>query len=357
MLRILHIVGSLERAGIETFLMNIYRNIDRERIQFDFAIYNMPSKYSYAKEVEQLGGKIYIVPSKNKGFIRCLSAISRIVSENNYDIIWRDCSSCVGGIDLLAAWGGGAKVRILHSHSSNKFGTEKYLHYLLRPICNLVATRRFACGQRAAKWMFGNRGYELIPNGIDTEQFKFDKKVRDEYRSKFGLEGKNVIGTIGRFQKVKNHLFLISVFNTYLEKDSEAVLCLVGSGEMEDACKAKTVEYGIENKVLFLGTRSDIPQILQMFDVFVMTSIYEGFPVTMIEAQAAGLPCVVSDSISEETNLTGAVEYVSLNGSISKWCEAIDAKIGTRVIDAPEILKEKGYDISAIVNKVEKLIY
>ncbi len=356
MIRVLHIIGSLERAGVETFVMNLYRTIDRNKVQFDFAIYNKPTENSYAKEVSDLGGKIFLIPSKEKSIVKCFLTITNIVKNNEYDIVWRHTSSCIGGMDLFAAFRGGAKKRILHSHSSRRFGVEKYIHFFLRPFCKAISTQNVACGQNAGKWMFGNANYEIMPNGIDTQRFKYSDSVRKEYRRELGIENKTVIGSVGRFEEVKNYKFLIEVFNNWVKNRTDSVLIMVGTGTQEDDCKKLAEKYGIADKILFLGTRSDVAQILQAIDVFVMTSIYEGFPVILIEAQASGLPCVISGSVSRETDLIGTATYVSLQAGIEKWCEAIDSNLGTRIRNGDEILIERGYDIAQITKRVEKII-
>ncbi|WP_034445869.1 glycosyltransferase family 1 protein [Butyrivibrio sp. AE2032] len=356
MIRVLHIVGSLERAGIETFLMNIYRNIDRSKIQFDFAIYNEPTEGGYASEVKKLGGKIYFIPTKSESLFKCFSTIKRIVKENNYSIVWRHTDTCVGGIDLLPAYWGGAKKRILHSHCAEQLGIIRYLHFLLRPLCNIISTHKVACGEKAALWMFGNKEYRIIPNGIDTEIFKYNESIRNEYRKKLGLEDKIILGDIGRFEKQKNFAFLIEIFYSYLKQHENAVLILVGKGSLETECKEIVEKYGISDKVLFLGERNDVPQLLQAMDVFVMPSLFEGFPVVLVEAQTAGLPCVISDTISNETDIIGETKYVSLDCGVDKWCDAINDKIGIRKKDGYLQVAEKGYDVIQNAKIIESFL-
>ena len=259
-------------------------------------------------------------------------------------------------MDLLAAKKAGASIRILHSHSSSRFGFEWVLHFILRPLCNKLPTLRLACGERAGKWMFGTKAFEIVPNGISTCNYRYNETTREKYRKEYDLLGKIVIAHIGRFDKVKNQAFLIDIFREYHKSNSESKLVLVGTGKMQDDCRRKVAEYGLEESVVFLGIRSDISDLLQMVDVFVMPSLYEGFPVSLMEVQAAGVPAVVSDSISRETNLYGNVRFVKLEDGVEKWVEAIEASIGKRDPLGYKILYDLGYDIDKVVKQVEDII-
>ncbi len=356
MIRVLHIMGSLERAGIESFVMNLYRNIDRNKIQFDFAIYNEPTANGYADEVKKLGGKVFVVPTKEKSIIKCFSTIRGIVKDNAYSVVWRHTSSCIGGMDLYAAYFGGAKTRVLHSHSSRRFGLEKYLHYLLRPLCRIVSTKKLACGKVAGRWMFGTTKYEIIPNGVDTGKLEFNASIREKYRTEFDIKDEIIIGNVGRFEKVKNHTFMIDVFKEYSNKIGNAILMLVGDGSLEEECREKVKTLGIADKVLFLGNRSDVSNLLQMMDVFFMPSRYEGFPVSLLEAQATGLSCVVSSEVSRETNVTGNVSYMKLSEPHLLWCKALREAAQKRDKDGCKKVRDEGYDISDIASRIERML-
>ena len=353
MIRVLQIIGSLERGGAETFLVNLYRNIDRTKIQFDFAIYEEPSENSYYKEVVKLGGRVFFLPPKSKGILNNFRAIQKIVRENNYKTVWKHTESCFRAIDLLAARSAEATQAILHSHNSNTERIERSIHYILRPFVNLFVTRRFACGDMAGKWMFNRRSYEVIHNGIEVENFRCNKEMTNQYCQKFQMQGKVVIGHVGRFHSVKNHKLLIEIFKKYREKTPEAVLLLIGVGDLLPQIQELVREKDLENNVLFLGTRSDIPELLQMMDVFIMPSLFEGFPVTLIEAQAAGLPCVVSSTISREVDVTGNVSFVDLDASVEVWAERIAEKYGSKTEDNTEMLKAAGYDIKDVAKRIE----
>nr|MCR4705954.1 glycosyltransferase [Lachnospiraceae bacterium] len=270
MIRALHIIGSLERAGIQSFVMNLYRTIDRNKIQFDFAIYNAPTENSYAEEAKKLGARIFLIPPKNEGFSRNYRAIRDLVRNERYEVVWRGCSNCFAGLDLVAAKAGGARKRILHSHNTHVKGANLLLHYLFRPLCNAYATQRLSCGIKAGQWMFGKRSFQVIPNGIDTGKFKYNEEVRKQYRADFSIQNRFVIGSVARFDEQKNQGFMLNVLDEYNRLYGNAVLLLVGDGPLKSECERKAKELGIESDVLFLGRRADVAELMQTMDVFIM---------------------------------------------------------------------------------------
>ncbi len=354
MIRILHIIGSLERAGAETFLMNLYRNVDRVRIQFDFAIYSEPTSNSYYEEVLSLGAKVYKIACKAEGLAKNLKEIKDIVKDNQYTFVWRHVDNCFAGIDLLAAKCAGAKRLILHAHSSNVNGKIRILHFLSKPCVNMFVTDRFACGKAAGRWLFGSRKFKILKNGIDTEHFGFNETIRREYREKYGIQDEFVIGHVGRFCEVKNHIFLINLFCELNKNwDKKTLLVLVGTGEKESEIKDQVSQYGLDDKALFLGSRSDIAELMQMMDVFIMPSFYEGFPVTLLEAQTSGLPCVVSDVISREVDITGNVEFLSLNAGMEIWKDTTRRLSENKREDKAGMIEKAGYDVRNVAKWVE----
>ena len=330
MIRVLQIIGSLERAGAESFLVNLYKKTDRTKIQFDFAIYEKPTKESYYSEVIALGAQVFFLPKKSQNFFGNCEYIKKIVQDNHYQIVWRHTDGCVGGIDLLAAKCGGARKMILHSHNTKTVGIELILHYILRPFVNMYISTRFACGQRAGEWMFAKRKFGIIKNGIETEKFKYDVEIRKRYRNKYNFTRKIVIGQVGRFHKAKNQSLTVEIFEKIHNVIPETVLVFVGTGQTEEEIKKSVFEKKMEKQVVFFEKRNDVAELFQMMDVLVMPSLYEGYPVTLLEAQAAGLPCVVSNSITEEVNVTGNIRFLSLNASIDMWVNSIIEQIDKR---------------------------
>lgn len=353
MIRVLQIIGSLERAGAETFLINLYRNIDRSRIQFDFAIYNEPSDNSYYEEVIELGGSVFILPPKSKGILYNFREIQKLIRENDYKMVWRYTNSCFGALDLLAAKFAGASGTVLNSRSSHTDGMQLLMHYIVKPFLPLFVKKNYACGIMAGNWMFGRRPFEVIDNGIEVESFRYNEKLRNQHRREFQLQDKTVVGHVGRFHPVKNHKLIIDVYEKFRQKVPYSALVLVGTGELLAQIQELVKEKGLENDVLFLGNRSDVPEMLQMMDVFIMPSLFEGFPRAFLEAQAAGLPCVVSSTISREVDVTGNVSFVDLDAPVDVWAEKIVEKCGSKTEDNIDKLKAAGYDIKDVAKKVE----
>lgn len=353
MIRVLQIIGSLERGGAETFLVNLYRNIDRTKIQFDFAIYNVPTENGYYQEVIDMGAKVFIVPTKSKGMVKNFRAVQKIVRENHYTMVWRYADSCFAAIDLLAAKSVGASQLILNSRSAHTESMPIAVHHILKSLLPLVVTKNYACGIKAGKWMFGKHPFEVLNNGIDVEDFRYDEILRKKHRQEFHLQDKIVIGHVGRFVGFKNHKLIIDIYEKFREKISDSALVLVGVGELFPQIQKLVKEKGLEKDVLFTGNRNDVPEMLQMMDTFIMPSFYEGFPRACLEAQAAGLPCVISSTISQEVDVTGNVSFVDLDAPVEVWVDKLVEKCGSKAEDNVELLREAGYDIKDVAKRVE----
>lgn len=356
MVRVLQIIGSLNMGGAENFIVNLYRNIDRSVIQFDFLLYDKPKKSGLYDEVVNLGAKIYYVSPKKEGIIKNYKEVKNIVRQNNYKIVWRHTSNCFAGIDIVATRAGGATRRILHSHSTGGNSLEKKLNYVCRPIVNMFVTERLACGNRAGKWLFGKRKFRVIANGINISKYKFMEETRRVKREELGIANKFVMGHVGRFGPEKNHNFIIDVFKEICSRNDGAVLCLIGEGALQERIYEKVRDFGLDKKVLFLNTRIDVPELMQAIDVFVMPSLFEGLPVSLIEAQATGLPCVVSDVITREVDVTGEIRFVSLDKSAKDWADIIGATSYVERTDAWKAVKAAGYDACDIALDIQEML-
>ena len=353
-IRILHIVGSMHRGGVETFIMNVYRNINRELIQFDFLLYSAERENTYIDEIESLGGIIYVIPSKTNDFLGGMYKIFKIVKRKKYNIVCRHVNNSFKAIDLFMAKLGGCKHTILHAHSTKAKGIEYILGKYFRWIWLLGVTDCFSCGQAAGEWVFGKRAFYIINNGIDTNKFQFNPLIREEYRNRYKLKEKMVIGHVGRFVEVKNQKFLIKIALELKKRNKDFMLVLVGDGKQKEFVYNEVIEKGLLDNVLFLGVREDVSELYQMFDVMVMPSLYEGFPVTLVEAQAAGLPCVVSDTISHEVKITDLLEFIDLKLDLSEWVNCIERKVNSKRINTKEIMDRSGYSIEGIAKDLEK---
>ena len=352
MIRVLQVPHSMNRGGIETMLMNYYRHIDRTKIQFDFLITDF-EKCDYEDEILSLGGKIYRINHIRNGVFKYLKDLDIFFQShaNEYSIVHSHTSSR-SFFPLLFSKKYGIKTRISHSH--NSIGS-KNLDGLIRNILKIplkfVVTDRYACSEKAAEWLYGKNAMNkyditLLRNAIDAKKFDYDKNIRKKIREELNLNDKVVYCHVGRFLKQKNHSFLIDIFEKICDKEENAMLLLAGTGELLEDTKIKVNKLGLEKKVLFLGVRTDIENILQGVDCFLLPSLYEGLPVVGIEAQASDTPCVMSNTITTETDITGLVKYFDLNKTAEEWANVI---IEFRKLHPKKsmynTIKKSGYDI------------
>ena len=362
MKRLLCIVGKMNVGGAETFLMKIYRKLDRTQYQMDFAV-AAPGKGTYEDEIIALGGRIHHITPKSKGPIKNFNSIKKLVRENHYEYVIRISQHSLSALELLAAKAGGAKRCIFRSSNSNTTSTSR-LNNILHRVCMFMprqfADARFAPSTEAAEFMFGKGCVEkgtavLLLNAVDLDVYRYDKAAREEIRREFGIGEQFVVGHVGRFNAQKNHSFLIDSFEEIMKNIPDAVLILIGKGELEEEIKKKAAEQGL--RVIFAGVRLDVPRILSAMDVFLFPSLYEGMPNTVIEAQAAGLPCVIADTITREADITGLVTYMSLGAPAEEWAEAVLSQAGRERIDTKEIFVRRKYDIQSAADEFISLVF
>lgn len=353
-IRVLHVVTYMGRGGLETMLMNYYRHIDREKVQFDFLVHR-DFEADYDQEIQALGGKIFQVSRLipwSSSYKKELKTFFRAHSEYRIVHVHQDCLSAVA---LQCAKECGVPVRIAHSHNSNQDKNIKYLikKYYMKKIPS-YATDFFACGKDAGDWMFRGHSYQILANAIDVENYRYSKKTVDEVRQELGLKDCYMIGHVGRFYLQKNHVFLIDIFAECVKQNPHVRLLLIGDGEERSKMEQKVNQKGLQEKVIFAGVRTDVNRLLQAMDVFVFPSLYEGLPVTMIEAQAAGLPCVMSENVPKECIVTSQlVETMSLKASAEDWANCIMEKAKLPHEDHSEEIKKAGYDIVTAAKDLE----
>jgi glycosyltransferase involved in cell wall biosynthesis len=356
MIRVLHIVASMNMGGLETFIMNIYRNINRTDIQFDFLELSENTCY-YDQEIHKLGGMIFKVPAKSKNLIKSLTKIKKIVQDNNYHVIHRHYSSASMVLEIVAAKVGGATQLISHAHSTNS-NTPKLIHYLARPLLNKISTVRLACSKDAGRWMYGKMAFSVINNGINVDEFIFNENVRNNVRSELGLTDKKIVGHVGRFNKVKNHAFIIHLFAQLQTIREDTVLVLVGDGPLREQTEILAKKLNVYDKIVFLGVRNDVNRLLQAFDVFVLPSLYEGFPMTLVEAQATGLCCLISNRVTKAASFFENNRYLGIEiDNIPNWATEIDTVLGNENDrnNAYITIKNSGYDIASTSAELMKL--
>ena len=363
MKRLLCIVGSMNAGGAETFLMKIYRCLDKTKYQMDFAV-AVEEKGFYDDEILRLGGKIHHIVPKSHGVVKNFNSIVDIVKNGNYDYVLRTSQHSLSALELFAAKIGGAKKRIFRSSNSNTgslSSAENLLHKLCMFMPKCFATTRIAPSSEAAKFMYGNKCItkgtaHILHNAVDISVYRYDDDARKRIRQDLGLEDHIVIGHVGRFAHQKNHKFLLEAFKEIYEKNHTALLLLVGKGELEEDIKSYAMALGIYDHIIFTGVRSDIPHLLSAMDVFVMPSFYEGMPNTVIEAQATGLPCIISDTVTKEANITGLVEYLPLNNP-NRWAERALNAIRPERTDTKNSFIANKYDIESVADEFVKLVF
>ncbi len=361
--RLLCCMSSMNAGGAETFLMKQYRMLDKEKYQLDFCV-NVQERCFYDDEIEALGGRIYRIPPKSKDFKKSLEALTDIVRENGYKNVL--CSSVKPGtaLELIAAKKGGAINLIYRSSNSSIDGgtKQKILHSTIGLLARTVPTIKIAPSKEAAEYCFGKGCIEsgkafLLHNGIDTSVYRYSDEVRIRMRKELQLEDKFAVAHVGRFSKAKNHAFLLDVFEELIKIKPESILLLIGTGELEEAVRQKAKEKNIENKIVFLGLRNDVPQVLCAADMFVFPSFYEGMPNTVIEAQALSLHCVISDRITPDADITGNVEYLPL-GDAKQWANAVAKHTkGYARQDMSELFKAQKYDIETTSKEFVKYCF
>jgi len=356
-IRVLHCIHSMNRGGAETFIMNVYRKIDRSRVQFDFLLHN-PEPGDYDEEIRQLGGHIYYAPSRRDGIIENRRALNRFFKEHTeFAAAHQHLSSCSYIEPLRYAKKHGIKIRIAHSHSTKEDGSRLHelMHRLQRPALRRIATHLWACSDLSAVWTYGPHAKnKIINNGIQTDSFCYDAEKRQLFRKQYGIEDAFCIGLVGRFVPAKNHSRLLAIFDALQKKHSQAVLMLVGVGPLMDEAKKETERRELTGRVIITGISEGIAGMMSAMDVFVMPSLFEGLPVTLVEAQATGLPCIVSDVITRDVALTDYIHYLPLSMADDIWCEKIlEYTKWERPEDAALQVKRRGFDIQTTVQNLE----
>lgn len=354
-IRILHVVTYMGMGGIETMLMNFYRNIDRSKVQFDFLTHR-EERAAYDDEIESLGGKIYRLPVLNPFSKNYRKALSNFFDEHPEYKVVHVHQDCLSGIILKEAYKHRLKIRIAHSHNSSQIKDLKYIVKMIyKPLITKYATKLFACSVDAGKFMFGeNADFEVFNNAIDAQKYIFSNETRDKIRKELGIsEDELVIGHVGSIYYPKNHPFLLGVFKEISSK-CKARLLLVGDGPDRENIEKLAIELNIADKIIFTGIRKDVYNVLQAMDVFVFPSHYEGLPVTTIEAQASGLPCLISDGVPIECKKTDLVYQLKLTDDIKLWADkAIELSKTERKNTYDDIVRA-GYDIKTASQALTK---
>lgn len=326
-IRIAQIMGKMNSGGVESVVMNYYRNIDKNKVQFDFIV-DEDSKNIPKEEIENMGGKIILVPPY-KNILSYMNILKNILRKGNYKIVHSHLNT-LSVFPLYAAKMANVSVRIAHSHStSNKKEWKKnILKNILKPFSKVNATHYFCCSELAGRWLFGDKTYDddkvkLINNAIDVDKFTYNEEIRDKIRKEIKVENKLVIGHVGRFVEQKNHTGLIDIFNEIYKINPDSVLLLAGDGPLLGDIRDKVNSLNLTDAVKFLGVRKDINNIMQGIDVFLLPSLYEGLPVVGVEAQASGALCILSSNMTKETKVIETTKFLNISDDPKEWAKYI----------------------------------
>lgn len=349
-IRILHVLGALNRGGAETFVMNVYRNIDREKVQFDFIIHT-EEKCDYTDEIINMGGRIYSIPKyKGTNHFHYINKWREFYNHHKeYKVVHGHMRS-TASIYLKIARKFGI-ITIAHSHStSSGTGIEAIVKNVMQIPIKYRADYLFACSNDSGKWLFGNKinnsNFFVVKNGIDVNKYPFDNKIRERIRAEFEIDNDTfVIGHVGRFSYPKNHEFLIKAFFEYEKLDTKCKLLLVGKGPEIYKIREIVNRLKLTDKVIFTGVRDDVNEVLQAMDIFVFPSRFEGFGIVTIEAQASGLFCIVSNNVPEEIEVTSNVGFIALEKGSKEWANYIFKNKNYKRINSIDSVIEAGYDI------------
>lgn len=359
MTNVLQVFGALVLGGAESRIMDIYRQVDSKECNFDFVSMKAEKQF-YEEEIKQLGGTIYKIGfPRDVGTLKNIKELRKCMREKHYDAVHAHTSyHC--GVVMLAAWLEHIPVRIAHARTngSRQKNIVKLLPLIFgRTLIRLFATKKIAISEDAGKFLFGHSNFEVIPNAINTDLYQhFNVNDKISYSVELNIpEDSVIIGHIGRFDAMKNHKFVLDCFSEFIKVHRNAILVLVGKGDLLEETKKYAEKLEIAEYVRFAGERSDVPHLIHFFDVLLFPSIFEGLGGVVIEAQAAGVPVVESDSVPKETDLgLGLVNRISLTASVKYWVETLESAIGNKQFDYAAIknsFQQSGYDINAVTKK------
>ena len=362
MLRVLHSVSNMARAGIETMLMNYYREVDRSQVQFDF-LANKPAPGEYDEEICRMDGRVFVSPGLNPlHFPKYKRFVADLVHTDPEIKIVHAHNEAMGYYALKSAKDAGVRVRIAHAHNTQIIQDYKYpLKLICKQLLPGAATDYWSCGRDAGIYYYGEKRWResgfILRNAINVSRFAFRQEERHRLRRLHDLDGCFVIGHVGRFNVQKNHSRLLDIFAEIVKAVPDARLALIGVGELEQSVKEKARAMGIQDKTLFLGQMADVSGWYQAMDCFVLPSLFEGLPVVGIEAQAAGLPCFFSDCVTDEVLLSGAARRISLQAQDAQWAREILAAghSSEERMQGVDLVRRAGYDIQTEARKLQEI--
>lgn len=356
-IRVLHVLNGLGSGGTEAFIMNVYRAIDREKVQFDFLVRSTENS-AHEEEVRRLGGNIYVTPEFPRHFLKNKKAVKKFFQQhaNEYSAVHVHANALMYVEPLKAAKKAGVKTVIVHSHSNQAVNPlYTILHAVNKKRIGKWITHSFACSKAAGEWMF-NKSFTVVNNGINLKKFTFSQEKREEIRTALKIDDAFVIGHVGRFVPVKNHAFLLEIFEEVKKLRTGAKLLLVGDGELLKSVQESVKQKNLTDDVIFTGAVSNVQDYLQAMDVFLLPSKYEGAPVALIEGQASGLPCVVSENVPSDVALSDLVVSLSLETSPNEWAKSI-LEVSLKIVRQSRYkdFEEKGYAVESTAQFLQEI--
>lgn len=358
MKKILHVTYGFNGGGVGFVIANYCARKKYENICFDIVGEDIGKNHLLHKDFEEAGFNIFYVTPKKSNLIKNICEMFSLIRKGHYDgvhVHFEEWSF----LYLMLAWICRVPIRVCHAHMAYMEGSSTKPHYtMFRWLLNRFATLRLACSKDAGDHLYGRNPYHVLNNAIDAEKFVFSQEIRTKKRKELNVDGKLVIGTVGRLSYQKNPQFMVDIFNSVCAKNDNAVLLFIGQGELENETKQKVQNLGLAEKVKFLGIRTDVPELLQAMDVFVLPSRFEGLGIVYVEAQAAGLPAFATANVvpTEACMTEELFTYLPQNASADEWADQIIQKQSIRR-DTSEIIRRKGYDIELEIAKLEQLYH
>lgn len=363
--------GKLDSGGAETFIINLFTKLNKEKFAVDFLVYE-DITYFYNDVIEELGGRVVPLSKREPKFlpwrlIKRWFKLYKLMKDEKYDVFHCNCDFSLKFVELAIAKKAGVKKRICHSHNSaidttRVKGKISYcVHVLFRPLIAVYATDYLACSEKAGEWLYGKNFPKnrviITNNGIDAEYYSFDLDTRKKIRKNICAENDIVIGHIGRFTPIKNQKFIVDIISVAFNRGMSIKAVLIGDGELKKEVEKYSKDKGVSEMITFIGITNKVRDYLMGFDCFVMPSLYEGLPVSGIEAQAAGLPCFFSDTITKDLSITENTHFLSLDDAPEYWLDSIMNCVSSFKRKNEQLsINRNGYDINQVVNSIE-IIY
>lgn len=346
----------VKEGGLTSVMMNYYRALNKDKLQIDFASTNKIQD-NLLNEISAEGSVYYKLPHRSSviSYFRSLSKICK-----TYDVIHIHGNSATTAIELFAAWISNVRKRIVHIHTSKS--EHNVMHQLSMPIFKRLNTVPIACSDIAGEWIFGNNNFIILKNAINTSSYLYNKSIRESTRNMLNIDDKFVIGHIGKFMVAKNHSFLLEIFKEILTLKSNSVLLLVGDGVLRPNIEADIDRLNLKNNVIVLGMRNDIPELLQAMDICLLPSLWEGLPLSVLEAQVAGLTCFVSSTITDQVKMSNYLHRLSLSLTPKEWADYImsntlDTNRETISQEAYSNIVAEGFEVNAVADRLRKIYF